>query len=121
LLHARRAVLHHRRWWLSGRTQSRHAPAGVPVAAYVIDGGEEHGLDVGLASDVPVDLGCAPQVLGGDGVRDFGSAGFRGRLWRDGLRLTGHFLARDVFGLRRWYTITLVMGTFFVLGQAYEY
>jgi cytochrome c oxidase subunit 3 len=27
----------------------------------------------------------------------------------------------DVFGLRRWYTITLVMGTVFVLGQAYEY
>jgi cytochrome c oxidase subunit III len=27
----------------------------------------------------------------------------------------------DVFGLRRWYTITLVMGTIFVLGQAYEY
>jgi cytochrome c oxidase subunit 3 len=27
----------------------------------------------------------------------------------------------DVFGLRRWYTITLVMGTFFVLGQANEY
>jgi cytochrome c oxidase subunit III len=27
----------------------------------------------------------------------------------------------DVFGLRRWYTITLVMGTLFVLGQAYEY
>ncbi|APE34073.1 cytochrome B [Nocardia mangyaensis] len=27
----------------------------------------------------------------------------------------------DVFGLRRWYTITLIMGTFFVLGQAYEY
>ncbi|MFT3661946.1 MAG: heme-copper oxidase subunit III [Gordonia sp. (in: high G+C Gram-positive bacteria)] len=27
----------------------------------------------------------------------------------------------DVFGLRRWYTITLAMGTFFVLGQAYEY
>jgi cytochrome c oxidase subunit III len=27
----------------------------------------------------------------------------------------------DVFGLRRWYLITLLMGTFFVLGQAYEY
>ncbi|OLF16971.1 cytochrome B [Actinophytocola xanthii] len=27
----------------------------------------------------------------------------------------------DVFGLRRWYTITLAMGTIFVLGQAYEY
>ncbi len=27
----------------------------------------------------------------------------------------------DVFGLRRWYIITLVMGTFFVAGQAYEY
>ena len=27
----------------------------------------------------------------------------------------------DVFGLRRWYLLTLVMGTFFVLGQAYEY
>ncbi|EOM78169.1 cytochrome c oxidase [Rhodococcus rhodnii LMG 5362] len=27
----------------------------------------------------------------------------------------------DVFGLRRWYTITLAMGTFFVLGQGYEY
>ncbi|HEY0637696.1 MAG TPA: heme-copper oxidase subunit III [Pseudonocardiaceae bacterium] len=27
----------------------------------------------------------------------------------------------DVFGLRRWYLITLAMGTFFVLGQAYEY
>jgi cytochrome c oxidase subunit 3 len=27
----------------------------------------------------------------------------------------------DVFGLRRWYTITLVMGIFFVLGQANEY
>jgi cytochrome c oxidase subunit III len=27
----------------------------------------------------------------------------------------------DVFGLRRWYTITLIMGTIFVLGQAYEY
>jgi cytochrome c oxidase subunit III len=27
----------------------------------------------------------------------------------------------DVFGLRRWYTLTLVMGTFFVLGQANEY
>ncbi|GAA4746743.1 heme-copper oxidase subunit III [Gordonia alkaliphila] len=27
----------------------------------------------------------------------------------------------DVFGLRRWYTLTLVMGTFFVAGQAYEY
>jgi cytochrome c oxidase subunit III len=27
----------------------------------------------------------------------------------------------DVFGLRRWYMLTLVMGTAFVLGQAYEY
>jgi cytochrome c oxidase subunit 3 len=27
----------------------------------------------------------------------------------------------DVFGLRKWYTITLAMGTIFVLGQAYEY
>src|ERR1044071_9221903 len=27
----------------------------------------------------------------------------------------------DVFGLRRWYTLTLVMGIFFVLGQANEY
>jgi len=27
----------------------------------------------------------------------------------------------DVFGLRRWYVLTLVMGTAFVLGQAYEY
>jgi len=27
----------------------------------------------------------------------------------------------DVFGLRRWYTLTLAMGTIFVLGQAYEY
>ena len=27
----------------------------------------------------------------------------------------------DVYGLRRWFTITLVMGTIFVLGQAYEY
>ena len=27
----------------------------------------------------------------------------------------------DVFGLRRWYLLTLVMGTFFVLGQANEY
>lgn len=27
----------------------------------------------------------------------------------------------DVFGLRRWYTITLFMGLFFVLGQANEY
>ena len=27
----------------------------------------------------------------------------------------------DVFGLRRWYTITLVMGAIFVLGQANEY
>ena len=27
----------------------------------------------------------------------------------------------DVFGLRRWYLVTLVMGTFFVLGQANEY
>ena len=27
----------------------------------------------------------------------------------------------DVFGLRRWYLLTLVMGTIFVLGQANEY
>jgi cytochrome c oxidase subunit 3 len=27
----------------------------------------------------------------------------------------------DVFGLRRWYVLTLAMGTFFVAGQAYEY
>jgi cytochrome c oxidase subunit 3 len=27
----------------------------------------------------------------------------------------------DVFGLRRWYAITLVMGTLFVLGQVNEY
>jgi cytochrome c oxidase subunit 3 len=27
----------------------------------------------------------------------------------------------DVFGLRRWYMLTLAMGTAFVLGQAYEY
>lgn len=27
----------------------------------------------------------------------------------------------DVFGLRRWYVITLIMGTVFVLGQANEY
>jgi cytochrome c oxidase subunit III len=27
----------------------------------------------------------------------------------------------DVFGLRRWYVLTLIMGTFFVLGQANEY
>ncbi|WP_433871998.1 aa3-type cytochrome oxidase subunit III [Saccharopolyspora sp. CA-218241] len=27
----------------------------------------------------------------------------------------------DVYGLRRWYTLTLVMGTIFVFGQAYEY
>ncbi|MDN5915622.1 MAG: heme-copper oxidase subunit III [Pseudonocardia sp.] len=27
----------------------------------------------------------------------------------------------DVFGLRRWYVVTLVMGTIFVLGQANEY
>ena len=27
----------------------------------------------------------------------------------------------DVFGLRRWYALTLAMGTFFVLGQAFEY
>ena len=27
----------------------------------------------------------------------------------------------DVFGLRRWYTITFLMGLFFVLGQVYEY
>jgi cytochrome c oxidase subunit 3 len=27
----------------------------------------------------------------------------------------------DVFGLRRWYLLTLFMGTFFVLGQANEY
>ena len=27
----------------------------------------------------------------------------------------------DVFGLRRWYMITLMMGAFFVGGQGYEY
>ncbi|WP_305091726.1 heme-copper oxidase subunit III [Prescottella sp. R16] len=27
----------------------------------------------------------------------------------------------DVFGLRRWYLLTLAMGTFFVLGQGFEY
>ncbi|GAA5058648.1 heme-copper oxidase subunit III [Nocardia callitridis] len=27
----------------------------------------------------------------------------------------------DVFGLRRWYVITLIMGAIFVAGQAYEY
>ncbi|WP_216208404.1 aa3-type cytochrome oxidase subunit III [Amycolatopsis aidingensis] len=27
----------------------------------------------------------------------------------------------DVYGLRRWYLITLLMGTIFVLGQGYEY
>ena len=27
----------------------------------------------------------------------------------------------DVFGLRRWYVITFLMGAFFVAGQAYEY
>ncbi|MGV9413932.1 aa3-type cytochrome oxidase subunit III [Nocardia sp. NPDC003693] len=27
----------------------------------------------------------------------------------------------DVFGLRRWYVITLIMGAFFVAGQGYEY
>src|SRR5918998_3547195 len=27
----------------------------------------------------------------------------------------------DVFGLRRWYLLTLAMGTFFVIGQGYEY
>jgi cytochrome c oxidase subunit 3 len=27
----------------------------------------------------------------------------------------------DVFGLRRWYLLTLVMGTIFVLGQSWEY
>jgi cytochrome c oxidase subunit 3 len=27
----------------------------------------------------------------------------------------------DVFGLRRWYTLTLLMGTFFVVGQINEY
>ncbi|RZS38890.1 cytochrome c oxidase subunit 3 [Herbihabitans rhizosphaerae] len=27
----------------------------------------------------------------------------------------------DVFGLRRWYTITLVMGAIFLFGQVYEY
>lgn len=27
----------------------------------------------------------------------------------------------DVFGLRRWYLVTLIMGTVFVIGQAYEY
>lgn len=27
----------------------------------------------------------------------------------------------DVFGLRRWYLVTFLMGLFFVLGQGYEY
>jgi len=27
----------------------------------------------------------------------------------------------DVFGLRRWYLLTLIMGTAFVIGQGYEY
>lgn len=27
----------------------------------------------------------------------------------------------DVFGLRRWYVVTFLMGLFFILGQAYEY
>jgi cytochrome c oxidase subunit 3 len=27
----------------------------------------------------------------------------------------------DVFGLRRWYLLTLAMGTIFLLGQSYEY
>ena len=27
----------------------------------------------------------------------------------------------DVFGLRRWYLLTLIMGTVFVIGQGYEY
>ena len=27
----------------------------------------------------------------------------------------------DVFGLRRWYVLTFLMGLFFVLGQGYEY
>ncbi|MGW5383658.1 aa3-type cytochrome oxidase subunit III [Nocardia sp. NPDC003963] len=27
----------------------------------------------------------------------------------------------DVFGLRRWYVVTFLMGAFFVCGQAYEY
>lgn len=27
----------------------------------------------------------------------------------------------DVFGLRRWYVVTLLMGLIFVLGQGYEY
>lgn len=27
----------------------------------------------------------------------------------------------DVFGLRRWYLLTLAMGTFFIIGQGYEY
>ena len=27
----------------------------------------------------------------------------------------------DVFGLKKWYLITLAMGTFFVIGQGYEY
>jgi cytochrome c oxidase subunit III len=27
----------------------------------------------------------------------------------------------DVYGLRRWFSITLVMGTIFILGQGYEY
>ncbi|HCT13943.1 cytochrome c oxidase subunit 3 [Corynebacterium nuruki] len=27
----------------------------------------------------------------------------------------------DVFGLRKWYTLTIVLGTIFIVGQAYEY
>ena len=27
----------------------------------------------------------------------------------------------DVFGLRRWYVVTLIMGVMFVIGQGYEY
>ncbi len=27
----------------------------------------------------------------------------------------------DVFGLRRWYTLTFLMGAFFIAGQSYEY
>ena len=27
----------------------------------------------------------------------------------------------DVFGLRRWFAVTLLLGTFFVMGQGYEY
>ena len=29
--------------------------------------------------------------------------------------------AAGLFGLRRWYVLTFLMGLFFVLGQAYEY